>query len=213
MKRELKKSVVYSLYGISFMLLLSALMIPLFGSKKAVQQEFDYVSKGILDYENEVKVVNTDNEDTSSIINKPFKDESVKIVKSFYDYKESNENQENALIYYEGTYMQSSGVAYSKGEAFDVVAILDGTVESIKEDAMLGNVLTIRHDNGITSVYQSISDIAVKEGDKVKQGDVLAKSSTSNISTDLNNHLYFELIVNGICVNPENYYGKQSKEI
>ena len=109
--------------------------------------------------------------------------------------------------------MQSSGIAYSKGDVFEVIAILDGTIESIKEDITLGNILTIKHDNGITSVYQSISDIAVKEGDKVKQGDVLAKSSTSNISTDLENHLYFELIVNGICVNPENYYGKQSKEI
>ena len=211
MKRELKKSVVYSLYGISFFLLVSAIMVPLFATNKTMKQEFDYVSKGILDYENNVKVVNTDND--TLLISRPYTDENVKVVKSFYDYKESSENQERSLIYYEGTYMQSSGVSYSKGDIFDVVSILDGTVESIKEDQTLGNVITIRHDNGITSVYQSISDILVKEGDKVVTGSLLAKSSTSNISTDLDNHLYFELIVNGVCVNPENYYGKNPKEL
>lgn len=210
MKRELKKSVVYSLYGISFLLLLSAVLIPLFSTKNTSKQQFDYVSKGILDYESNVKVVNTETEVT---IGKPFNDEKVKIVKKFYDYKETNENQEKSLIYYEGTYMQSSGISYSNEDGFDVIAILDGVVESIKEDNILGNVLTIRHDNGITSVYQSISDIVVKEGTKINKGDMLAKSSTSNISTDLGNHLYFELIVNGLCVNPEDYYGKNLDEI
>lgn len=210
MRRELKKSVVYSLYGLSFLLLLSAVLIPLFSTKNQVNQEFDYVSKGILDYENNVKVVNTDNNIT---IGKPYNAENINIVKSFYDYKESTDNQEKSLIFYEGTYMQSSGVSYSNGNVFDVVSILDGVVESIKSDEILGNVLTIRHDNGITSIYQSISDITVKEGNNVKKGDILAKSSTANISTDLNNHLYFELIINGVCVNPENYYGKNPSEI
>ena len=36
----------------------------------------------------------------------------------------------------------------------------------------------------------------------------VTSSSTSNISTELNNHLYFELIIDGKCVNPENYYEK-----
>ena len=216
MKRELKKSVVYALYGISFLFLLAALVIPIMVVNKSNKEKYDYVSKGILDYENEVKVVNTQpdtNEMPKLEIIKPFKDESVKVVKSFYDYTETNENQENSLIFYEGTYMQSSGVSYSKGEQFDVISILDGVVDSIKEDEIIGNSITIKHDNGIVSVYQSISDINVKKGDKVTQGTVIAKSSTSNISKDLENHLYFEIIINGINVNPEKYYGKNPSEL
>ena len=121
--------------------------------------------------------------------------------------------EESSLIYYEDTYIQSSGVAYSKGESFDVVSILDGTVGEVKEDTILGNVITIEHENGITSVYHSVSDISVKAGDQVTGGQVIAKSSTSNISTELENHLYFELIINGVCVNPEGYYDKSVNEI
>ena len=208
MKRQLKKSVVYGLYALSFTLLVGGIAILGFATKGTNGQEDAYVSKGILDYEENVKVVST-----SEKIVKPFTDTEVKVVKSFYDYQAESEEQEKSLIYYEGTYMQSSGVAYSKGDAFDVVAILDGTVKEVVEDTTLGNVITIEHEDGITSVYESVTEIAVKTGDSVVGGQVIAKSSTSNISTDLGNHLYFELIIDGVCVNPENYYGKSIDEL
>ena len=109
--------------------------------------------------------------------------------------------------------MQSSGVSYSKGDVFDVLSILDGKVLEVKEDSTLGNIITIEHDNGITSVYQSIGEISVKANDSVVGGQTIAKSSTSNISTELDNHLYFELIIDGVCVNPENYYDKSIDEL
>ena len=37
---------------------------------------------------------------------------------------------------------------------------------------------------------------------------LLGKSGQSNISADLGNHLYFELIIDNISVNPEEYYDK-----
>ena len=208
MKRQLKKSVVYSLYIISFALVLTGVGVLTFSSKNKSDDDYKYVSKGILDFEEQVPVVNTEIK-----IVRPYTDADVKIVKNFYDYKSESEEQEKSLIYYEGTYMQSSGIAYSKGDSFDVVAIYDGKVKEIKEDAMLGNVVTIEHENGINSIYQSISDIKVKEGDNVSVGQLIGKSSTSNISSDLGNHLYFELIINGVCVNPENYYDKTINEL
>ena len=210
MKRQLKKSVVYSLYAISFTFLLAGAIMVGFAvtNSKKNDDTYQYVSKGILDYENDVPVVNTDIK-----IVRPYTDTEVKIVKSFYDYKSDSEQQEKSLIYYEGTYLQSSGISYSKGDAFDVVAIYDGKVKEVKEDTTLGNVITIEHENGVISTYQSVSDIKVKQDDTVVGGQVIAKSSTSNISTDLGNHLYFELIVNGVCVNPENYYDKSINEL
>lgn len=207
-KRQLKKSVVYGLYATSFTLLVGGVLLLGYATKRVNTSDYEYVSKGILDYEENIKVVNTE-----SVIARPYLDSNIQVVKSYYDYKAEAESQEKSLIYYEGTYMQSSGVSYSKGDVFDVVSILDGTVKEIKEDNTLGNVIMIEHENGITSVYQSVSDIQVKANDTVTSGQIIAKSSTSNISTELDNHLYFELIIDGICVNPENYYDKSINEI
>ena len=208
MKRQLKQSVVYSLYVISFVLLIVGVVMLSVTLKKAKDSAYQYVSKGILDYEDKVPVVNTDTK-----IIRPYTDTEVKVVKSFYDYKAESEIQEKSLIFYEGTYMQSSGVSYSDGDVFDVVAIYDGVVKEIKEDTTLGNIITIEHKNGVVSVYQSVSDILPKQGDSIVGGQVIAKSSTSNISTELGNHLYFELIIDGTCVNPENYYDKSINEL
>lgn len=208
MKRQLKRSVVYGLYALSFTLLVGGTILLSSTVKNSGKDEYSYVSKGILDYEEEVKVVNTDNK-----IRKPYNNSSVKIVKNYYDYLGDASIQEKSLIYYEGTYIQSSGVSYSSGEQFDIISVLPGTVKEVKEDETLGNSITIDHNNGIYSVYQSITDINVKNGDVVNKGDIIAKSSTSNISTELDNHLYFELIINGVCVNPENYYDKSINEI
>lgn len=208
MKRQLKKSVVYGLYGLSFTLLVGGIALLGFSVKDLNKQDTSYVSKGILDYEEKVPVVSDEVK-----ITRPYIDTEVKVSKNFYDYLAESKEQEQSLIYYEGTYMPSSGVSYSKGDVFDVVAILDGTVKNVKEDTTLGNVITIEHENGITSVYQSVGEIAIKVNETVSKGQVIAKSATSNISTDLGNHLYFELIIDGICVDPENYYDKSINEI
>ena len=208
MKRQLKKSVVYGLYALSFTLLVGGIAILGFVAKDASKENTSYVSKGILDYEEKVPVVNTEVK-----IVRPYIDTEVKVAKNFYDYQAESKEQEQSLIYYEGTYMQSSGVSYSKGDTFDIVSILDGTVKEVKEDTTLGNVITIEHENGITSVYQSIGEISVKIDDVVVGGQVIAKSATSNISTELGNHLYFELIIDGVCVDPENYYDKSVNEL
>lgn len=209
-KRVLKKSVVYSLYGLSFCLLLGGLIfLEISNTNKTLSEDkkdASLVSRGLFD--NVEKVVSSKEK-----LIKPFTDENVKVVKNYYDYKSDEETQKGSIIYYENTYLQSSGVSYSNGSSFDVVAILDGTVKEVKEDTTLGNVIIIEHSNKIVSTYQSLTDIKVKQGDKVTQGDVIAKSGTSNISSDLDNHLYFELAVDGITVNPENYYDKSIDEL
>lgn len=208
MKRRLKKSVSYSLYGLSFILLVLGVALLGLTTRKITEPQFNYISKGLFDGEQNIKVVTKEDK-----IIKPFTDSEVKVVKSFYDYKADTASQEKSLLYYENTYMQSTGVSYSNGKTFDVISILSGEVTEVKEDEYVGNSITITHENGITSVYQSVGDITVKKGDKVAQGDKIATSSTSGISSDLNNHLYFELIVKGQCVDPEKMYEKLVSEV
>ena len=209
MKRQLKKSVVYGLYGLSaFLFIVGIFMLGIIATRNTDQKDFNYLEVGLFDKEEDIIKVNS-----SPKFIRPYIASDVTVVKSFYDYKADKDAQEKSLIYYENTYIQSSGVSYSNGSSFDVISVLDGVVKEVVEDETLGNIITIEHSDNIITTYQSITDIKIKAGDQIKQGDIIAKSSTSNISTDLENHLYFELIVNGKCVNPESYYDKQTSEI
>ena len=208
-KYRLKKPAVIGIYALGLVAFLGTMFVveKSFFEQSLEQPDYDYVSQTI--FEDDIPVVNT----TPTII-RPYTDKNVKIVKDFYDYRADEEKQQNSIIYYESTYLQNSGVSYGGvEEAFDVVAILDGTVTSVKEDNTLGKIVEVRHSNDMVSVYQSLSEVTVKENDEIKQGTIIGKSGSSNISKELNNHLHFELIIKGQIVNPENYYDKKVDEL
>lgn len=208
-KYKLKKPAVILLGSLSLIAFLGTMFVveKSFFESAIDEREFDYVSQTI--FEDDVPVVNT----TPTII-RPYTNTNVKIVKDFYDYQADEEKQQNSIIYYESTYLQNSGISYGGvEETFDVVAILDGTVTSVKEDNTLGKIVEVRHSNDMISVYQSLSEVTVKENDEIKQGTIIGKSGSSNISKELNNHLHFELIIKGQIVNPENYYDKKVDEL
>ena len=206
MNRRLKKSVVYSLFVIAFIAIMGSLIVINYMDKE-VRNDAITVSKGILDYNGYIPVLKT-----NDTIIRPYYDNGVDMVLRFYDYNSSEEEQQKALIYYEGTYIQSSGVAYSKNKAFDVLSVLDGTVKEVTHDDIVGNMIVIEHENGYISTYQSVDNINVSKGTSVVQGQVIAKSANSNILKDLGNHLYFELSKDGEYVNPEEYYNRSINE-
>ncbi len=207
-KRRLKKNVSYALYGLVFLAVFGAIFsIESATSPSLKNPEVSYVSKTIIE-EVDQPVVSINN-----IIKRPYNNDSVKIVKDYYDYKDEAVEQENSIIYYSDTYLQSSGVSYSADVPFDVISILDGVVTNITENDLLGNIVEIDHGNGIIGYYQSLTDIVVKKGDNVSQGTVLAKSGLSNIAKDLNEHLNFELSINGKLVNPEEYFDRNISDI
>ena len=98
--------------------------------------DYDYVTESIID--NSVPVFAEE-----SVITKPFQNENIEIYKQFYD---GNSNTENAIIYYNGTYMQNSGIIYNSNENFSVVSILDGEVIDVRKDDLLGYVVDIKHN-------------------------------------------------------------------
>lgn len=209
--RRLKKPVVYTLYAIGFILIISSIFL----IQKSLYKKPDtteYVNKTI--FEDTVPVVSdtTTNNNIEQIAN-PYIDESVSITKKYYDYASDENEQKNSIIYYEGTYIPSTGITYKGKDTFDVVAILSGTVTSVRQDEILGDVIEIKHENNIVSIYQSLGEVSVKENDQVTQGQVIGKSGNSNIDKDSGNHLYFEISINNKIVNPLNYIGKKTNEI
>lgn len=145
----------------------------------------------------------------STMMINPYTDTTVSIGKNYYDYKADAETQEKSIVYHENTYMQNSGTDFVGEKVFDVVAVLDGSVTDVKEDETLGKVVEIKHENGYISIYQSLSEVSVKKGDMVTQGQVIGKSGTNELDKDMGNHLHFELYVNGTVVNPTLYLNKE----
>ncbi|MDD5836123.1 MAG: M23 family metallopeptidase [bacterium] len=137
---------------------------------------------------------------------RPYTNTDVTATIPFYSMTGTNDEQAASLIYYEGIYMQNTGVLYTSNNAFDVIAILDGTIKNIKEDSLMGNIVEIEHTNNLTTIYQSLGEVKVKVGDVVKQGDVIATSGQNKITTDSSNALHFEVFYKGEVFNPEEFY-------
>lgn len=161
----------------------------------------DYVTEEVIREEPVVK-------QTTTIIN-PYLDQGVTIGKNYYDYKGEEKDQENSILKHDNTYIQNSGIDYVNENKFDVIAILDGTVTDIKDDDTLGKCIEIKHDNNLISTYQSLSEIKVKKGDIITQGQVLGTSGENELDKELGNHLHFEMYENGGNVNPNNYLNKE----
>ncbi len=205
----MKKIVLFSIYGICIVFMLAVVIGYNVVNKNYVESEDSILP---IDYEYVQDIVDPPtqqvNSDKDIAVIRPYFEKEVSIVKNYYDYKSDEKTQQNSITYYDGTYMQNTGISYGSKKDFDVVSVLPGEVIEVIEDELVGNSITIKHSDNTYSVYQSIKDISVKKGDKVNQGDKIAISGTSNIAKDLDNHLYFELVIDSNCVNPEEYYDK-----
>ena len=205
MKKRLrpKRVVISCLYVILFATVATGAFLISKSMKKEVVED-TYVSNIIID--NQMPVMN----ETTKMI-KPYTNEQVTVGKTYYDYKAESKSQENSITYYDGSYIQNSGIDYVLKDTFDVVSVLDGTVTDVKQDDILGNVVEIKHGNDYVTTYQSLSEVAVKKGDSVTQGQVIGKSGTNKLDKDMGNHLHFELYTNGQIVDPNLYIDKELK--
>jgi len=64
-------------------------------------------------------------------------------------------------------------------------------------------MIIISHGNGVQTVYAHCSQLLVSKGQKVSQGQVIAKVGSTGYSTGP--HLHLEFRVNGVLQNPQNY--------
>ncbi|WP_245945724.1 peptidoglycan metallopeptidase Pgp3 [Helicobacter didelphidarum] len=79
-----------------------------------------------------------------------------------------------------------------------IYAINDGVVVIAKDRFLAGKSVVISHGQGIFSMYYHCSDIKVRVGQKVKQGELIALSGdTGRVSAP---HLHFGMLVNGVQI-------------
>jgi murein DD-endopeptidase MepM/ murein hydrolase activator NlpD len=100
------------------------------------------------------------------------------------------------------------GVDIASRMGSPVLAVAEGVVTYSGEKAGYGLLVEITHESGLVTRYAHTSATLVKVGDRVKKGQEIALVGTSGRSTGP--HLHFEVVRNGVPVNPMRYLQQAS---
>lgn len=94
------------------------------------------------------------------------------------------------------------GIDYAAPVGTHVKATADGTVEFAGRQNGYGNVVTLKHQNGISTYYAHLSSISsgLRRGARVHQGDVIGHVGQTGWATGP--HLHYEFRVNNEVRNP-----------
>jgi murein DD-endopeptidase MepM/ murein hydrolase activator NlpD len=82
-----------------------------------------------------------------------------------------------------------------------VRALADGIVESAGPSSGYGNLITIKHANGVETYYGHLSKIEVQPGQQVSVGELIGQVGSTGNSTGP--HLHLEVRLNGEPTDPE----------
>ena len=88
-------------------------------------------------------------------------------------------------------------ISTAKGDA--VKAMFDGYVRLSRKTESMGNVIVIRHDNGLETVYANNAENLVKVGQSIDAGQTIAIVGTREGEA----YCDFSIMVNGARINPE----------
>ncbi|MFF2912265.1 peptidoglycan DD-metalloendopeptidase family protein [Paenibacillus sp. NPDC057934] len=128
----------------------------------------------------------------------------IEVVKPYYDENGTEENHVEAMVQYNDTFTPNTGIdiAREDNKPFDVKAALSGKVTRVENHPVNGTVVEITSAGNLKTVYQSLGEAKVKQGDEVKQGDILAVAGRNEVEKTLGNHVHFEVYEDGKLVNP-----------
>ena len=102
-----------------------------------------------------------------------------------------------------GTKKWHNGVDFAAGEGTAIYATKAGTVTSATYSEAYGNMVTINHGDGYSSLYGHMTNYIVSVGDTVSAGQTIGYVGSTGWSTGP--HLHFTIYYNGSDVNPLNY--------
>jgi murein DD-endopeptidase MepM/ murein hydrolase activator NlpD len=85
-----------------------------------------------------------------------------------------------------------------------IIAPADGIVTYSARKGLMGNMITIEHGFGMVTRYGHTQKLLKKRGERVKRGETIALVGNTGRSTGP--HLHYEVRLNGVAVNPMNYF-------
>jgi len=92
---------------------------------------------------------------------------------------------------------QHQGTDYAADHGTPVLAAGDGVVSQAGWSGGYGNLIEVRHANGITTRYGHLSTILVRPGTRVSQGQAIGRVGATGLATG--SHLHYEFRVNGVA--------------
>lgn len=92
------------------------------------------------------------------------------------------------------------GVDWAVAEGTPICAAWQGQVQAAGYSKLRGNYLILRHRSGLQTLYQHLLYSYVRPGETVQTGAQIAAAGKTGFVTGP--HLHFELLVNGLRVNP-----------
>jgi len=95
------------------------------------------------------------------------------------------------------------GIDIAGKKLTEIIATADGVVTFSGKNGLYGNMIKIDHGHGMVSRYGHIHKTLKKQGEAVKRGDVIALMGNTGRSTG--SHLHYEILLNGLPVNPNKY--------
>lgn len=97
------------------------------------------------------------------------------------------------------------GIDIGANKGTPIYAAASGTVyvSQYGYNGGYGNYVILSHGNGVQTLYGHCSELCVSVGEYVSQGQLIAKVGSTGDSTG--NHLHFEVRVNGVAQDPQNY--------
>ena len=113
-----------------------------------------------------------------------------------------------------GDYRVHLGIDIGTVAGATVSAMADGTVAQIWDDVRMGRCLAIKHSGEAYTIYKNLSSEhpeGIVVGATVKMGDAIGtvgESAMVEIATDP--HLHVEMTVNGIQVDPTEYFDEDA---
>ncbi|MEQ2456624.1 M23 family metallopeptidase [Flavonifractor hominis] len=106
-----------------------------------------------------------------------------------------------------GSYSYHGGIDIAASYGTSIAAADGGTVvfagRATGSMWSYGNLVIVDHGNGKQTYYGHCSSVLVSAGDKVYQGQAIARVGSTGRSTG--NHCHFEVKINGTSVNPLSY--------
>ena len=96
-----------------------------------------------------------------------------------------------------------TGLDIATSTGTPVAAAASGTVTFAGWKGSYGNLMVITHSNGVQTYYGHCSKLYFSAGATVSQGQTIAAVGSTGNSTGP--HLHFEIRVNGVAYNPQNY--------
>lgn len=86
-----------------------------------------------------------------------------------------------------------------------VKAAESGVVSQVYKDDLLGVVVVVEHDNGMSSLYGNLQSVDfIKVGSKVQKGDIIGGIGENGaLEANLEPHLHFEVMSKGEYKNPQ----------